>query len=250
MIELFHTLFYQPLMNILIFLYQVVPGGDFGIAIIILTFLIRLLLYPLSAKGIRSQKAITELQPEIKELQEKYKNDKERQVKEVLEVYKKAKVNPFSGFVPLLIQLPVLIALYQVLLGVQGDEFANVLYSFIPYPGEINSLFLGFIDLTNIGIFEAEGGAFLFGNMLIIACAGLAQFFQMKMTMARKPPLKKKGKSDPKTEMAEKIQKQMIYFFPFFTIFILFSLPLAIGLYWLASTIFSLVQQYFILNKV
>ena len=250
MIELFHILFYQPLMNILIFLYQVVPGGDFGIAIIILTFLIRLLLYPLSAKGIRSQREITELQPEIKELQEKYKNDKEKQVKEVLEVYKRAKVNPFSGFMPLLIQLPVLIALYQVLLGVQGGEFANILYSFIPYPGEINSVFLGFIDLTKVGIFEADGGAFLFGNMLIIAGAGLAQFFQMRMTMARKPPLKKKGKSDPRADMAEKIQKQMIYFFPFFTIFILFSLPLAIGLYWLASTIFSLVQQYFILNKI
>ncbi len=251
MTELFHTLLYQPLMNILIFLYQVVPGNDFGVAIIILTALIRLALYPLSAKGIRSQKAITELQPRIKEIQEKYKEDKEKQVKEVLEVYKEAKVNPFSGFVPLLIQLPVLIALYRVLWGVQSGEFATVLYGFISFPGEINSVFLGFIDLAKVGIFDTNGATTpLFGNMLIIFGAGVAQYFQMKMVMAQKPqPKKKKKKSDPATDMAEKMQKQMIYFLPFFTIFILFKLPLAIGLYWLASTLFSLVQQHFILNK-
>lgn len=249
--ELFHTLLYQPLMNILIFLYQVVPGNDFGVAIIILTAIIRFVLYPLSAKGIRSQKAITELQPKIKEIQEKYKDDKEKQVKEVLEVYKEAKVNPFSGFVPLLVQLPVLIALYQVLWGVQSGEFASVLYGFIPFPGEINSIFLGFIDLAKVGIFGTNGATtLLFGNMLIIFGAGLAQYFQMKMVMAQKPqPKKKKKKSDPAADMAEKMQKQMIYLFPFFTVFILFKLPLAIGLYWLASTLFSLVQQHFILNK-
>ncbi len=252
MTELFHILLYQPLMNILIFLYQVIPGNDFGLAIITLTAFIRLVLYPLSAKGIKSQRAITDLQPEIKEIQAKYKDDKEKQVKEVLEVYKKAKVNPFSGFLPLLVQLPVLIALYRVLWGVQSGEFANILYSFISFPGEINSLFLGFIDLAKVGIFESNGETvFLFGNMLIIFSAGVAQFFQMKMVMAQKPQSKKKkkGKPDPMTDMAERMQKQMIYFFPFFTIFILFKLPLAIGLYWLASTLFSLVQQHFILNR-
>jgi len=249
MTEIFHILFYQPLMNILIFLYQVIPGGDFGIAIIILTVLIRLFLYPLSAKGIKSQRAIAELQPEIKELQKKYKDDKERQVKEVLDVYKRAKVNPFSGFVPLLVQLPVLIALYRILWVVQGGEFANVLYSFIPFPGEINSVFLGFIDLAKVGVFGADGGVFLFGNMLIITGAGLAQFFQMKMVQKLQPK-KKKGKSDPRADMAEKIQNQMVYFFPFFTIFILFGMPLAIGLYWLVSTLFSIIQQHFILNKL
>lgn len=249
MTEIFHTLFYQPLMNILIFLYQVIPGGDFGIAIIILTILIRLLLYPLSAKGIKSQRAIAELQPEIKELQKKYKDDKEKQVKEILDVYKRAKVNPFSGFMPLLVQLPVLIALYQILWVVQGGEFANVLYGFISSPGEINSVFLGFIDLAKVGVFEADGGVFLFGNMLIITGAGLAQFFQMKMVQKLQPK-KKKGKSDPRMDMAEKIQNQMVYFFPFFTIFILFGMPLAIGLYWLVSTLFSIIQQHFILNKL
>ncbi len=251
MTELFNALLYQPLMNILIFLYQSVPGNDFGIAIIILTGMIRLILYPLSAKGIKSQKALTEIQPEVKEIQEKYKDDKEKQVKEVLEVYKKAKINPFSGFLPLLIQLPVLIALYKVLWGVQSGQFADVLYSFISFPGEINSMFLGVIDLAGSGMIQSNGEAvFLFGNMVIIIGAGLAQFFQMKMIMAKKPQKKKnKGKADPAMEIADRMQKQMIYFFPFFTVFILMKLPLAIGLYWLVSTLFSLVQQHFILKK-
>jgi len=252
MIELYNTLLYQPLMNILIFLYQAVPGGDFGIAIIILTVLIRFLLYPLSAKGIKSQKAIIELQPEIKEIQEKYRDDKEKQVKEVLEVYKKAKVNPFSGFLPLLIQLPVLIALYQILWDVQRGEFAETLYNFIPSPGEINSVFLGFIDLVKVGVIDE--GTFLFGNILIIVGAGLAQFFQMKMVMIQKSDpkkkKKKKGKPDPRADMMEKMQKQMVYFFPLFTVVFLFYLPLAIGLYWLTTTLFSLAQQHFILNKL
>ncbi len=149
--ELFHTLLYRPLMNTLIFLYQAIPGNDLGVAIIVLTVFIRLALYPLSAKGIKSQRAIADLQPKIKEIQEKHKENKEKQVKEVLEAYKEAKVSPFSGFVPLLVQLPILVALYRVISGVKGEGLANVLYNFIPFPGEINPVFLGFIDLAQVG---------------------------------------------------------------------------------------------------
>ncbi|MBZ1356644.1 MAG: YidC/Oxa1 family membrane protein insertase [Candidatus Nealsonbacteria bacterium] len=245
---LFDMFLYRPLMNALILLYQIIPGNDFGIAIILLTVLIRLVLYPLSAKGIQSQRAITEIQPKIKETQEKYKNDKERQVKEVLNVYKEAKINPFSGFLPLFIQLPVLIALYKVLWGVQELE-AGILYGFISHPGYINFLFLGIIDLAKSGMIEVDGGSsFLLGNMLIIIGAGVAQFFQMKMITVQKRETK--GKKDATQEMADKIQKQMLYFFPFFTIFILLRLPSAIALYWLIGTVFSIIQQHFILKKI
>ena len=237
-------------MNILVFFYQIIPGNDFGIAVIMVTVLIRVLLYPVSAKGIKAQKIIKEIQPEIKEIQDKYKNQKEIQVKKVLEVYKKAKISPFSAFVPLLIQLPVLIALYRVLWGVQSSEALGSLYGFIPAPQEISSLFLGFIDLAGNGfIQEINGGTvFLIGNMIIIFGAVVAQFFQMKMTLSKKEKEKSGGKKEAAQEVAERMQKQMIYFFPFFTLFILLKLPLAIGLYWLVSTLFSIVQQYFILK--
>jgi YidC/Oxa1 family membrane protein insertase len=244
---IFNTFLYQPLMNALVLIYQIIPGQDFGIAIILLTIIIRLILYPVSAKGVRSQKAINEIQPEIKSLQEKYKNDKEKQVKEVLEVYKKAKISPFSAFLPLLIQLPVLIALYRVLWKVQTSEMSQSLYSFVSAPSEIKSMFLGIIDLAGTGFIQEINGesVFLFGNLVIIAGAVIAQFVQMKMISAKKEKTKKQGPQ----ETAERMQKQMMYFFPFFTFFILLKLPLAIGLYWLTSTAFSIIQQHLILKK-
>jgi len=243
---IFNTFFYQPLINILITLYQLIPGGDLGLAIIGLTAFIRIILYPISAKGIRSQKRITELQPEIKEIQEKYKDNKEKQAQEMLETYKKANISPFSGFVPLLIQLPVMIALYRALWVVQSGDYVDLLYKFIPHPGEINSIFLGMVDLAKVGIFD--NNRFLIFNAIVIFAAGFTQFYQMKMVTKAAPKKKKKSK-DPAMEMAEKMQNQMVYFFPLFTIFILFKLPLAIGLYWLVSTIFSIIQQYIILKE-
>lgn len=250
MIELFNIFLYRPLVNILIFIYQVIPGNDFGIAIIILTGLVRMILYPVSAKGIRAQRILNNIQPEIKDLQKKYKEDKEKQVKETLALYKKHKTSPFSGFLPLLIQLPIMIALYRIFSGIQTVDLASVLYSFVPYPGEINFFFLGLMDLTKIGITETNGyTTLLFGNIIIIIGAAVAQLFQMKMVMAQKPTGNKKAKVDPKTEMANKIQKKMIYFSPLFTMFIMARLPIAVGLYWFASTSFSIIQQHFILKK-
>lgn len=113
----FNTILYQPLFNALIFLYQFLPGKDFGIAIIALTIIIRFLFYPLMAKSLKSQKIISDLQPKIQEIQQKYKNDREKQGKEMIKLYQKEKVNPFGGCLPLLVQLPILIALYRVFIG-------------------------------------------------------------------------------------------------------------------------------------
>ncbi len=252
-VDLFNFLLFQPIINVLILFYQYIPGQDFGIAVIFLTLLIRFLLYPVSAKGVKSQKIINEIQPEIKEIQKKYKDQKDIQVKKVLEVYKKAKISPFSAFVPLFIQLPVLIALYRVLWSVQSSEAFGFLYSFVPTPEKINSIFLGFIDLSKTGLFEEINGnsIFLIGNAFIIFGAVTAQFVQMKMMLSKKAKEEnpKNEKKEPSQEVAEKMQKQMVYFFPFFTLFILLRFPLAIGLYWLVSTLFSIVQQHFILKN-
>ena len=119
----FYAVLYQPLLNALVFLYTYLPGHDFGIAIIILTSLIKLLLYPLGTKAVRAQRALAELQPKIKEIQEKYKKDKATQTKEIMDLYKKEKVNPFAGMLPLIIQLPILIALYRVFWkGLQPEQ--------------------------------------------------------------------------------------------------------------------------------
>ena len=104
---IFHNFVYQPFYNILVFLYNVIPGQDFGIAIIVMTIALRLALMPLYSKQVRSQKQMQELQPKIKELQKEHKNDKEKQTKELMAFYKKHKVNPFAGCLPLVVQLVI-----------------------------------------------------------------------------------------------------------------------------------------------
>ncbi len=229
---LFNTILYQPLFNALILLYAFLPGHDFGIAIIVLTLIIKLIFYPLGTQSIRSQKVLSDLQPKIQEIQKKYKNDKEQQMKLTMELYKKEKINPFSGCLPLLIQLPILIALYRVFWhGLQPSEM-SYLYRFVPNPGSIDPTFLGIINLSA-------------PNIILAILAGVLQFVQVKMVTPKSQP-KEGGKNMQFTDM---IQKQTLYFLPIFTIFILWRLPSAIGLYWVAITIFSIIQQYLIFKK-
>ncbi|MFQ6049452.1 MAG: YidC/Oxa1 family membrane protein insertase [Candidatus Paceibacterales bacterium] len=225
--DAFNIILYQPLLNVLVLLYEYLPGHDFGIAVIVLTVLIRLILYPLMAQSIKSQKAMSGLQPKIQEIQKKFKDDREKQTKEMIELYRKEKINPFGGFLPLLIQLPVLIALYRVFWrGFQPEEMAS-LYSFIPHPGGINPTFLGLVNLSQASIFLA-------------ILAGITQFFQSRtMTPKTQEPKQK----DQMAQFSKIIQKQMLYFFPIFTVFILLKLPAAIAIYWIVTSLFSIVQQ-------
>ena len=208
------------------------PGHDFGIAIIFLTLIIRFILYPLSVKAVNSQKNLQKLQPKIQEIQKKYKDDKEKQAKEMLALYKTEKINPFSGLLLAIIQLPILIALYQVFWnGLKPAELAG-LYAFVSNPGQINALFLNIIDLSK-------------PNLVFAVLAGLTQYFQTKMLLP-----KNAGKNQNKgQDFSQVMQKQMTYFFPVFTVIILLGLPSALGLYWTISGLFSIIQQYFILKK-
>lgn len=228
--DFFNILLYRPLLNFLILLYLFLPGKDFGVAIIFLTLIIKTILFPLEKQTIISQKKLVELQPKIQAIKEKYKNNKEEQIKEILELYKKEKISPFSGFLSMLIQFPILIALYQVFWkGFQADQMKN-LYFFMPQLNSINFYFLGFLDLSK-------------PNMYLAILTGVFQFIQLKR-------VSKSDKSKKSNEIGEIIQKQTIYFFPIFTIFVLLKLPSAIGLYWITITIFSIIQQYFIYKKI
>ncbi len=232
LINAFNLILYQPLFNALVLLYEYLPGQDFGIAVIVLTVLIRIIFYPLGVTAIKSQKALAELQPKLKEIQEKYKSDKEKQVKAMMELYQKEKINPFSGFLPLLIQLPILIALFQVFWKGFGPERMTLLYSFVPHPGQIDPTFLGILNLATPSI-------------ILAFFAGITQFIQTKMITSKAPKVKQK---EGMAQFSDILQKQMLYFFPILTVFILWKLPAAIGLYWTVTTLFSIAQQYFILK--
>lgn len=238
MAALFHVFIYQPLYNILILIYNVVPGKDFGISIILITILLRTILIPLYKKQIESQKKLQHLQPKIKEVQEKNKHDKEKQTRELMELYKQHKTNPFSGCLPLIVQLVFLIAIYRVLINISDSGLtadSSQLYSFVVNPGNINQFFISLVDLTKPSI-------------VIAALAAIAQYFQTKMLMANQPQ-PQKTTTDGQPDMAQIMNKQMLYLGPFLTLFIGIKFPAGLSLYWLAGTVFMLVQQIMLEKK-
>ncbi len=231
LVTIFDTILYRPLFNSLILIYDYFPAHDFGLAIIFLTIIIRLILYPLSVKALKSQRTLQKLQPKLQEIQKKYKDDKEKQASETLEIYRKEKINPFSGLFLALVQLPILIALYRVFfLGLRPQELNN-LYHFVVSPGHINSVFLTITDLSK-------------PNVIFAFLAGLLQFFQTKMLI----PKPKEGEKKPK-DASSMVQKQMVYFLPVITVVILYKLPSALALYWIVSGIFSIIQQYIMVKN-
>lgn len=229
-IQAFNKILYQPLFNALILLYQYLPGHDFGVAVIVLTLIIRFLLYPFTSKSIKSQKALSDIQPKIKEIQNKYKDNKEKQAKAMMELYQKEQINPFSGCLPLLVQLPILIGLFRVFWRGFGSEQMAYLYSFVSAPASIDQSFLGLVNLSQ-------------PNPVLAILAGLFQFLQTKtISSNQKAGQKKSG-------FGAMFQKQMLYFFPAFTVLIVWRLPSAIALYWIISTSFMVGQQFFIKRK-
>ena len=245
--SIFHEALYRPLFNGLIFLYNVIPGHDFGVAIIALTLLVRFALYPSSKKAIKGQKEMQELQPKMKEIQDKYKGNKEKQAQALMEFYRKNKVNPLSGCLPLLVQMPILIALYHVFIAGFDDGTLNILYSFIHNPGHINPVSFGIIDLSQ-------------KNVILALIAGGFQFIQAKMMLSSRKKTEEKNKDEKnksgELSKEEKLQdfsqtmsKQMVYFMPLITIVFAMSFPSGLALYWIITTLFAIGQQHLIFKK-
>ena len=226
MATFFNEVFFRPIFNALFFLYSYLPFHDLGAAIILLTVGIRLLLYPLFQKSLVAQKKMSEIQPEIKRIQETYKDNKEEQAKKLMELYREKKVNPFSGCLPILIQLPILIALYRVFLKLFDHQQATYLYTFIAAPTVVNAIAFGFLDLSAPSI-------------VLAVLAGASQFFQAATMPQPAMPETKKGEPD----FAKIMQYQAKYFFPFLIFFLSFKLPAALSLYWTVLNLFAIVQQ-------
>lgn len=215
MAEIFNTYLYQPIFAVLVFIYNNLAFNDLGIAIIILTLIVRIILFPLFHKSARDQAIMQRLQPHIQKIQLDHKDNKEEQARQLLSLYQKHRFNPFSGFFLLFLQLPVLIALYQVFL----KETTNIIFG--------SHSFLGILNLSEKSLFLA-------------VLAALLQFGQAKLMQA---PQKKTPAPKGTFSMNNKF---MLFFGPALTFVILTNFPSALGLYWSASTLFSLVQQVII----
>lgn len=219
------------LFNILVLLYNTIPTHDFGVAIVILTIIIRLIFSPLSIKMLRSQRQLSQLQPKLKELQEKHKSDKQALAGATMALYKEHKVNPFSGCLPILIQIPILFALYSAFnLGFTPDGL-NHLYDFVSNPGVIKQTSLGFIDLASKSAFLA-------------VVAGVLQWFQGKKAFDFQNP-----NPSAKTDQMAMMSKQMLYFSPVMVIIISWNLPTGITIYWITTTLYAIVEQLYINKK-
>lgn len=236
MLELLTTVFYDPLHNALIFLTSVVPGGDVGIAVIILTVAVKLILFPLSKRSIHSQAKLRELEPEMKKIKEKYKN-KEEQARKTFELYKVHKINPFSGCLLILIQLPVIIALYYVFF--KGLSFAEgTLYSFVQIPETLNMNFLGLVNMQE-------------KSLILAILAGVSQFIQARLMMPKsKENSVGSGKGDFQENLKKSMQFQMRYILPVFIAVIAYQISSAVALYWVTSNTFQIGQEIFMKRKM
>ncbi len=229
---IFNIALYQPILNFLIWLYIVL--GSFGGAVLILTIIIRLVLYPLNNKSLKSQKELQEIQPLIKEIQTKYKTDTQKQAEELMKLYKEKGFNPFAGLWYILIQIPLILAIYYVIRNIaSGVDITNNLYPFINFSGTIEPMFLG-INLSQPHTLFA----------IIVALAQLAQIWTMQ---PKKAP--NVNEMDQTERLQNMMQKQMLVIFPLLTFFVLTQLPSALGLYWLVITLFTIIQQKIILKN-
>jgi len=226
---LFNTFFYQPLFNSLIFLYNIVPGHDMGISIIILTILIRLIIWPLTNKGIKNQRVLNKIQPQIEEVKRKFKNNKEGQAKALMALYSENKISPFAGLLPIIIQLPIIFALWRVFLNSVNLDL-NSLYPFVSAPVAVQSVFLGLFDLSQ-------------RSVVLAIISGVLLYFQTKMIM---PSYAKasEGKPSGTSDFGRMMSKQMLYLGPVISIVVFWSLPSALPLYWIVVTLSTILQQY------
>jgi len=217
----------RPLYNALVFLIGIMPWSDVGLAIIVLTILVRGALSPLTHRSIKIQFKMKEIEPEIKELRAKHQN-KEEQAKKIMELYRRHGVNPLSGFLILLVQFPVLIALYYLFW--QGlDLTKDGLYAFVAFPETARMEFLGWLDL---------GAASLF----LAITAGLSQFIQAKLTY---PPSSSEKKSNAsfQGDFGRAMKIQMIYVLPVFIGVFAYNFPAAVALYWTTMNVFAIIHE-------
>lgn len=227
---LFHAVFYNPIYNALVTLVALVPGGDVGIAVILVTVIIRLILLPFSLSAARTQRAMKVLEPKLKDLKEKYKGDKEKEAVETLALYREAKVNPFASILIVFIQIPVLLALYWVFLHEPFTSLDSaLLYSFTPLPQTVSLQFIGLISVMG-------------KSMTLAIIAGITQYIQAHLALSgtMKPSDAKGMQNDFQRIMG----MQLKYVFPFLIGTISYTTSSAVALYFITTNLAGAAQEW------
>jgi len=235
---LYHTIIYVPLYNGLIFLMQILSFIDVGVAVVLFTIIVKLILFPLSYKSVKTQASMKKLEPELNALKLKYESDKQEQAKQIMAFYKEKEVNPFSGFFLILIQLPIIFALYSIFLRSGLPKInIDILYPFVHAPSFVNMKFLGLIDISKKSI-------------VLSLCAAVSQFFQIRYSMPKPAALPDGTKQSFKDDLARSMSFQMRYIMPVVVFFISYGISAAVALYWSVSNLFMIAQEVYVRSKI
>lgn len=264
---MFETLIVQPIFNLLVLIYALLPGHDFGLSVIVFTIVIRFLLWPLLKKQLHQTRLMREIQPEIKKIKERTKGDRQREAQLLMELYKERGVNPFGSIGILFLQLPILLGLFQGLRRLSGsrETILNLSYDWVQNIGwmsevkadlsRFNETLLGLVDLTRSGL--GEEGAY-WPVIIIALIAAMLQYYQTRQLSPNtgdartlRQILKEEagGKRADQSEINAAMGRNMRYIFPGLTFFISVTLPGALGLYWATGSAVGLLQQRSVLNK-
>ncbi len=225
---MWHNLFIKPILNALIIIYNYLPYKDMGLAVVVLTLLIKIAFFPFQHKSSLSQIKIGALAPKIKEIKERHKGDMAKQAEEMNKLYKEHKISPFSGISTMVVQFIIIIALYRVFFNFNNLNLSQELYNFVKNPGEINLIFLGVLDIAKKSI-------------ILGVFAGIFQYIQSKLSLRTQPKVQSKAGG-----FMANFQKQLVYIGPLFSLMIVASLPSIVGLYWIATTIIGIFQQLYL----
>lgn len=236
--NIWHTVFFDPIYNGLVFFIDVIPGGDVGLAIIATTVVVKFILLPLSIKAVRTQKIMREIEPKMRELKEKYKDDRTKLAEATMALYKEAGMNPFSGIFLMFLQIPIIIALYFAVLNGGGSPLPSIhselLYSFVPTPETVNMFFLGMIDIAA-------------KSLPLAILAGLTQFVYAKLSLPSPAP-RKEGESDMKADFARSMHINMRYVLPLVIGVVSYTMSASIALYFTISNL-TMIAQEFVVRK-
>lgn len=231
---MFTTFLVQPIYNLFVFLIGLMPQGDAVLAIIVMTLIMRAVLYPVFTSSIRTQMGMQAMQPDLDAAEEKYKNNKEALTRERMALLKKHKVNPFAGFGALIIQLVVLIALYFALFreGFPAID-QTLLYSFVQMPAQVSTIFFGLVDIMASH------------HIVLALLVGATQYMAIRLTLRRTP-----SPTHPDKEAAHKMQSaMMLYFMPALMAVVSYTFPAAVGVYFVTGNLVSLFQEWVLMKQ-
>ncbi len=232
---IWHTFFFNPIYNGLVFFIDTVPGGDVGLAIVGITIVVKFLLLPLSISAARTQKLMREIEPQLKDIREKHKNNREEMARATMDVYREAGLRPFSSIFLLFLQIPIIFALYWSVYRGGGvplpDINSALLYNFVAVPEMVNMIFLGFVDITS-------------KSLPLAALAGITQFIHAHLSMPKPEPRKENEPADFKADFARNMNLQMRYVMPIVIFFVAYTISAAIALYFTVSNLMAIAQEF------